>query len=183
MVFHRGRQLRTCPWPGQRQAWNPCSIRPDPDRATQPACARRVGAGPRAGVLADWTTGAAGAQAPLLRVSTRGLLKDATGRVPGRGLRREVDGGSSAMATAGGSRRAPVPGPRLGLPLAAHLPASLGGEGAKDSLGGALAGPPFVLSSPVPTSLDLADEAPQSRGDSWSFLSHLPRGPPIPFCS
>ncbi|XP_028619862.1 adenosine deaminase domain-containing protein 1 isoform X1 [Grammomys surdaster] len=40
------------------------------------------------------------------------------------------------MATAGGSRRAPVPGPRLGLPLAAHLPASLGGEGAKDSLGG-----------------------------------------------
>eukprot|EP00072_Mus_musculus_P054963 XP_006535498.1 PREDICTED: adenosine deaminase domain-containing protein 1 isoform X3 [Mus musculus] len=40
------------------------------------------------------------------------------------------------MATAGGSRRAPVPGPRLGLPLAAHLPASLGGEGAKDSVGG-----------------------------------------------
>ncbi|KAM7331115.1 hypothetical protein ACRRTK_010304 [Alexandromys fortis] len=40
------------------------------------------------------------------------------------------------MATAGGSRRAPVPGPRLGLPLAAHLPASLGGEAAKDSLGG-----------------------------------------------
>ncbi|XP_028745685.1 adenosine deaminase domain-containing protein 1 isoform X1 [Peromyscus leucopus] len=40
------------------------------------------------------------------------------------------------MATAGGSRRAPVPGPRLGLPLAAHLPASLGGEGTKDSLGG-----------------------------------------------
>ncbi|XP_041515426.1 adenosine deaminase domain-containing protein 1 isoform X1 [Microtus oregoni] len=40
------------------------------------------------------------------------------------------------MATAGGSRRAPVPGPRLGLPLAAHLPASLGGEATKDSLGG-----------------------------------------------
>lgn len=76
-------------------------------------------------------------------------MKDATDRVARRGLRREVDGGSAAMATAGGSRRAPVPGPRLGLPLAAHLPASLGGEGAKDSVGGALAGRPSVWFCPL----------------------------------
>lgn len=76
-------------------------------------------------------------------------MKDATERVARRGLRREVDGGRAAMATAGGSRRTPVPGPRLGLPLAAHLPASLGGEGAKDSVAGALAGRPSVWFCPL----------------------------------
>lgn len=123
----------------REEAWNPCNIHHDPR-----AQGHGRGAGPSAKALADWPRGPAGALAPLLRVSARGLLKDATGRVVRRGLRREVDGGSAAMATAGGSRRAPVPGPRLGLPLAAHLPASLGREGAKDSLGGALAGRPSV---------------------------------------
>lgn len=93
--------------------------------------------------------GRRGGVSPTPHGQHEGLLKDAPGRVPHRGLRREVDGGSSAMATAGGSRRAPVPGPRLGLPLAAHLPASLGGEAAKDSLGGALAGRPPVWFCPL----------------------------------